>query len=302
MSHPTLLQVKQTVQTALSGLKIHPEQVAAETAILLEATLGVRQADLWMDPDRLVPTEDWQQLEVLLARRVSERVPVQYLVGQAVFYGLTLAVTPAVLIPRPETELLVDTALEKIAGQSPVRFLDLGTGSGAIVLAMAHRLSQAKPPLDWQGVAVDCSEGALAVARQNGETLGLNQSGRLAWRIGDLWGAVAEGERFEVIVSNPPYIDPGDLSTLAPEVAQHEPHTALFSPEGPLAYYRRLAQGGRDHLSPGGWLLVEVGAGMGEAVSACFEVAGLTQVFVQPDYAGLDRVVGGCWPPERSTG
>ncbi len=210
-----------------------------------------------------------------LARRRREGEPVAYLVGRKEFYGLDLAVNPSVLIPRPETELLVDLALE----QEFETALDLGTGSGAIALALKSNRPKALV------VAVEADAAALATARRNATRLNLEvefHHGR--------WFEPVAGERFELIVSNPPYVAAGDphLAALA-----HEPRSALVSGPDGLDAIREIVPAARAFLSPDGWLLLEHGMGQDEAVRGLLAQAGLESVRTWPDLSGIPRVTGG---------
>ena len=193
-------------------------------------------------------------------------------------------VTPDVLIPRPETEILVETALGLLLGVARPVIVDVGTGSGCIALSLA-----AERP-DAVVRATDVSAAALAVARENARRLGLED--RVAFHEGDLLEPVsAESGGVDLVVSNPPYVDAGDRDSLAPEVRDHEPAISLFAPGDALSVYRRLAIAAAQVLRPGGWLVVEVGAGQAEAVRAIFEGAGLRVGATIPDLQAIPRVV-----------
>lgn len=198
-----------------------------------------------------------------------------YILGRREFYGLELSVNPAVLIPRPETELLVDLALER----RPAAVLDLGTGSGAVALAIKRHLPGARV------VAVEASAAALAVARRNAVKLNLE----VEFRHGR-WFDPLPGERFELVVSNPPYVAEGDPHLPG---LRHEPEAALVAgPEG-LDAIREITSAAGSFLRPGGWLLLEHGAGQDAAVRSLLEQAGLESVRTWPDLAGIGRVSGG---------
>lgn len=198
-----------------------------------------------------------------------------YILGRREFYGLELSVNPAVLIPRPETELLVDLALER----RPAAVLDLGTGSGAVALAIKRHLPGARV------VAVEASAAALAVARRNAVKLNLE----VEFRHGR-WFDPLRGERFELVVSNPPYVAEGDPHLPG---LRHEPEAALVAgPEG-LDAIREITSAAGSFLRPGGWLLLEHGAGQDAAVRSLLEQAGLESVRTWPDLAGIGRVSGG---------
>ena len=213
-----------------------------------------------------------------LIRRRSEGYPVQYLTGSTEFMGLPFLVNESVLIPRQDTEVLVETALAMMKPEC--RLLDMCTGSGCILLSLAKLGTVA------EGVGVDISEGALKVAERNRENLGLPQV-RLVHS--NLFESV-EGV-FDMIVSNPPYIPTEDIEDLMREVRDHEPHLALDGSKDGLLFYRKLAEESGRYLVPGGSLLFEIGYDQGEAVSQLLDQAGFKDIHVKKDLAGLDRVV-----------
>ncbi|GAP34863.1 peptide chain release factor N(5)-glutamine methyltransferase [Piscinibacter sakaiensis] len=231
------------------------------------------------DEHVLTPAEQaaWRDL---VARRLDGE-PLAYLVGQREFHGLPLRVDRHVLVPRPDTETLVDWALELLAPQATAAVLDLGTGSGAIVLALVHR----RPGL--RAVAVDASAGALAVARGNGQALGL----AVDWRQGR-WFSPVQSLRFDLVVSNPPYVAEGD-----PHLAdlRHEPIEALTAGPDGLADLRAIVADAPDHLVPGGWLLLEHGHDQAAAVAALLRGRGFAEVGSRADLAGHLRCTGGRW-------
>jgi release factor glutamine methyltransferase len=245
-----------------------------DARLLLAAATGFSEASLIASPERtLPPAAEAQFLEFVKRRNSGE--PVAYILGRKEFYGLELAVNPAVLIPRPETELLVDLALER----KPASIVDIGTGSGAIALALKRHLPAARV------VATDASAAALEVARRNAVRYGLDvelRHGR--------WFEPLAGERFEAIISNPPYVVVGDPHLAA---LPYEPRLALLGGTDGLDGFRVLAREALAHLLPGGWLLVEHGEGQHEAVRALLEAAGLETTHSWPDLAGIPRVSGG---------
>ena len=260
----------------LTNAGILADEARTEARLLIQHVFGLTREQLILRPDQEL---DEALLEPLLARRAS-REPLAYLLGERGFYGLSFRVTPAVLIPRPETELLVEAALA--VGQGHI--LDIGTGSGCIAVTLAKLLPNASV---W---ATDISEAALDVARENAARHGVV----VTFALGDLLAPLPQGLCFDVIVSNPPYIAPADATTLEPEVGVFEPHTALFDPisgSDGLTLYRRLASEAPAWLTEGGWLMVEVGQGQAEAVAALFADAGLTAIDVREDLAGIPRVV-----------
>jgi release factor glutamine methyltransferase len=249
-----------------------------DAQLLLGAALRRPRAWLIAHDDHPLDAEQAARLALALRAR-AEGVPLAYLTGEQSFGGLMLSIGPGVLVPRPETELLVDWALEHLAGVQAPRVLDLGTGSGAIALALKSACPAASV------VAVDRSDEALAVARGNGRRLGLN----IDWRASDWWDAVA-GEGFDLVVSNPPYVAAGDPHLPA---LRHEPAGALVAGPAGLDDLRRIVAGSPGRLMPGAILLLEHGHDQGAAVRALLAKAGFVHVQTRQDLAGLDRCSGG---------
>ena len=250
---------------------------------MLEETTGQTRTAVIARPDAPVGPAAAALFGRMVARRLA-REPVQYVLGHADFYGLRLTVTPAVLIPRPETEEVVEEALRRIRGHERPWVLDVGTGSGAIALAVKHE----RP--DAEVFAVDVSPEALAVAAQNAARL------RLAVtfvRADALRPQLAAGvpPTFDLLVSNPPYVPVSERTCLEPEVRDHEPGLALFvSDADPLCFYRALAGHAEALLRPGGWLAAETHADFGPAVRDVFADAGLAEAQILVDLAGRDRI------------
>lgn len=251
-----------------------------EAELLLAHALGTTRMGLYLDFDKPLDREEVARYRTLVRRRARGE-PSAYLVGGREFWSLCFEVGPGVLIPRPETEHLVEEALGEMGEAG--RFLDLGTGSGAIAVALLTE----RP--GWTAVAVEISPPAADVARRNAEKLGV--ADRLDLREGSLFGPV-EGERFDLIVSNPPYIPSGEIEALAAEVAHHEPREALDGGADGLDLIREIAAGAPARLAPGGRLIVEFGADQGERVRRIAEdSAGYGEVEIVKDYAGRDRVL-----------
>lgn len=214
----------------------------------------------------------------------ARRRPLQHLTGTQSFWRHELRVTPDVLIPRPETELLVEAAIGVLSHATRPLTVDVGTGSGCIALSLAAELPEACIH------ATDISRAALAVAEENADRLGL--AGRVRFHAGDLLEPLIRlAGRFLLVVSNPPYVDPSEAASLAPEVRDHEPHIALFAPEQRYSVYRRLAPQARRMLVPRGWLLLEIGQGMSDEVSRICTQEGFEVERVIPDLQAIPRVV-----------
>jgi release factor glutamine methyltransferase len=269
--------VRETLRSAAERLERHYVSNARLTAeLLLAHSLSVEREYLYAHDDRVLTDAEYQKLEDLLYDRISG-VPLQYIVGRQEFYGRYFRVNPAVLIPRPETEHIVETVVD--AEQSPgTRILDIGTGSGCIAITLALELPGA------QVFASDISEPALAVARENAAALGA----RVGFVCMDFLDAITG--RFQFVVSNPPYVRPGDIDRLQREVREHEPHVALFSPTDELEVYRRLMTGAERLLAAGGHLIMEVGIGMDEAVLQLFG-GGWEKLPTKRDLQGIPRTV-----------
>lgn len=249
-----------------------------EVRVLAAAALEV--APVWLlahDTDQLDPGRQ-EALDALIGRRLAGE-PVAYILGEREFYGRRFRVGPATLIPRPETEHLVEAALAR--GPAAARVLDIGTGSGCIAIT----LKLERP--DWSVSAVDVSAGALAVAKENGARLGA----AVEWLESDLYAALA-GRRFDLIVSNPPYVPETDPHLGQGDV-RFEPRSALASGADGLDAIRAIVEQAPAHLNPGGWLLLEHGYDQGESVPALLADAGYQEVFMARDLAGQARVSGG---------
>ena len=252
-----------------------------DARVLLRTVLGVNDAYLIAHAGDEVSVQHAAQFRALAARRAAGE-PVAYIAGEREFYGRAFAVSPAVLIPRPETELLVELALERIARDTICRVLDLGTGSGCIAISLALERAAA------QVTATERSAAALDVARHNAQRLGASN---LAFKIGDWWGA-AGAEKFDLIVSNPPYIAQGDAHLVQGDL-RFEPMAALAAGADGMGCIRTLVAGARMHLAQGGSLLLEHGYDQAEHCRALISAAGFTRVQSWRDIAGIERVTGG---------
>lgn len=265
-----------------AALNLDISSARIEVQCLLQAVLQVNRAYLFTHPERILNDAESLRYHALLVRRMQGE-PIAYLLGEREFFGLNFKVTPATLIPRPDTELLVELALEKIPQQGVYRLLDMGTGSGAIALSIAH----ARP--NAQVIAVDASLGALAVAAENQRALKLNNVTLLH---SDWFAALAQ-QRFDMIVSNPPYIESTDVHLRQGDV-RFEPLTALASGADGLDDIRRIATQAMPHLNPQAWLMFEHGYNQAAQVREILHQAGLQNVFSARDLAGIERVTGGC--------
>lgn len=269
-----------TLGEALAFARQHIDRLDAR--LLLQYATGCTHADLLARPETPVMAPAFTQFAEWVERRAVGE-PLAYLVGEAEFRGRVFQVSPDVLIPRPETEVLIDLALEKLAGRTSPSVVDLGAGSGIVAISLALECPDATVS------AVDLSPGALAVARNNAGRL----RAPVAFREGD-WFAPLAGQRFDVIVSNPPYVAEGDPH-LERDGLPHEPRMALSDQEpggNGLACIRRIVAAAADHLNPGGWLLFEHGYDQGAASRNLLAEAGFKAPFTHPDLAGIDRVSG----------
>jgi release factor glutamine methyltransferase len=279
----TLLTAWKSARDRLAAAGV--DSPALDARMLIETATGVTRVDILTDPYRELSADAVARADALIARREA-REPVSHIVGYRDFWLHRFAVTADVLTPRPETEFLVEAALEHIPKGAPRRVLDLGVGSGAILLSILSERPLAT------GIGVDVSAAALAVARRNAEALGLSDQ---AVFIEGSWDVGLEGQ-FDVIVSNPPYIRTGALGLLDPEVGKYEPHLALDGgPDGYDAYRAVLAAAAR-LLKPGGFFAVELGQGQAEGVWAHADAAGLRPDAVRDDLAKIPRVLSG-WRP-----
>ena len=274
----TVLKILRWTADYFRGKEIGSARLDAE--LLLSATLKMDRVSLYVNFERPLNADELSSYREKVQRRAS-REPIQYILAETEFWSLPFNVNPAVLIPRADTEVLVEEALKRMDGCCGV--LDIGTGSGAIAIALAHEMPEIHV------TAIDCSEKALEVARGNAQRNGVED--RVAFLAGDL-KSLPPGP-YDVIVSNPPYIPSRDWEQLMPEVRDHEPRLALDGGDDGLEAYRRIAVQAVQILSPDGWLLVEVGIDQATVVSALFRAAGLTEVLQRDDYAGIPRVVMG---------
>jgi len=274
------------------------ESARLDADLLVAHALDLPRVSLYLDLDRPLMADELAKVRALVPRR-RDREPIAYILGRREFYGRSFSVSPAVLVPRPETEHLVEYTLEALGArdeaaagpaQNTVHILDLCTGSGCVAVTLA-----AERP-DVRVVGTDISDDAAEVARQNAESLGV--ADRVEFRVGDLFGAVDEGARIAAIVANPPYITDADIAQLDADVRDHEPMLALAAGADGLDIIRRIAAGALQHLEAGAPLALEVGYDQGKVVADLLRAAGYDDVVVHPDLSGIGRVVIGRRPAE----
>lgn len=276
---PTLLTAWKAAQALLKAGRIDSPSIDAR--LLLEVAAGCSRTDILTDPYRPVTPEQQEVLDGYVQRRLK-REPVSRILGRKGFWKIMLNVTPDVLSPRPDTEAILDVVMLAFQPESAFEMIDLGTGSGAILLATLAERPAAS------GVGTDISFEALAVARENATNLELDNR---ATFLRTEWAAGFGDHSFDLVVSNPPYIPSADIAGLDPEVRDHDPHLALDGGPDGLQAYRELAPEILRILKPGGTFAVEIGWDQGAAVKALFEQAGFQNVIVVKDLSDRDRVV-----------
>ncbi|WP_374625051.1 peptide chain release factor N(5)-glutamine methyltransferase [Devosia sp.] len=253
-----------------------------EARLLAEAAFRMDRLELVNREREPAQPEPLKTLEALAERRLRGE-PVERILGEKEFWGLAFRLNEATLVPRPETEMLVERGLEEIGGLDAPRILDLGTGTGCIPIALLSEFS------DMQAVAIDLSERALEAARDNARRHHVDR--RITFRRGSWFDPLDAGQRFELITSNPPYVESGTIATLMREVRDHDPLLALDGGPDGLAAYRAIASEAPLFLQPEGVLLFEIGAGQGVAVSDILVDAGFVDIAVECDLAGHERMV-----------
>ncbi len=276
------MNLREALTTASTRLSQQPDlktTAARDAELLLLHTLQLPRTILFTDSTRPLSSAEAELYEANVARRLTLE-PIQYITGTQEFFGLAFHVTPAVLIPRPETELLVETVLAMLPNDRPLRIVDIGTGSGAIAISVAKLHSQVSM------TALDLSTEALVIARENAEAH--HVADRIRFLQSDLLAKV-EGETFDAILSNPPYIPTTDRPTLHPQVRDHEPHTALFAGLSGMDIYSRLIPQAYEALVPGGLLALEIGYGQLEAIENL--LLGWTDITHREDLQGIPRTV-----------
>lgn len=276
---------KLLIEATLKLQKSNMDTPRLDAEVIMAYHIGKERAYLIMHfNDELDSTTTEKFLKDIERRAMGE--PVAYITGMKGFMDLMLHVDKSVLIPRPDTEILVETILEKLKSrQGKIKALDIGTGSGAIALALAYYLE------DFEILAVDIDRDALEKARMNGRRLGLEN--KVEFRLSDCFSGVPEGEKFDLIVSNPPYISKEDMDNLARNVIGYEPEKALYGGLEGMDFYNRITKEAPFHLNENGILAYEIGYNQGEKVKTLMEKYGFATVEIIKDLAGIDRVVIG---------
>lgn len=273
--------MKRIANIIREGLSSHypAGEVTALTRIIATELLGFSQTTFFLKDDVSVTVEQQDQLDNAI-ERLKKQEPIQYILGYCDFCGLRFKVTPATLIPRPETSELVEWVASEATGKESI--LDIGTGSGCIAVSLAHKLPQSKV------TAWDISNDALAVAAENSNANGCN----VAFELVDILAHQPSGELFDIIVSNPPYIKENEKESMHANVLDWEPHTALFVPDSdPLLFYRTIAEKGRSILKPGGRLYFEINRAHGKETMGMLSALGYTNIELRKDFAENDRMI-----------
>ena len=280
----TILCIIEWSANHFSSKLVDSPRLTAE--LLLCHVLGCRRIELYTNFDRILSPDELDRFKTCLKRRLAHE-PVQYIVGSTEFMGLKLEVDRRTLIPRPETELLVEHVIERARdrGSRPIRILDIGSGSGNIAVSLASLIPSSEV------IALDISPDALDVARGNATRHAVE--GRVKFAVYDIMGrdGAYDAEPFDFVVSNPPYIPAADIPSLPPEIREYEPLIALRDSGDGLSFFRRIGETGARLLKPDGWLFVEIGFDQRGAVCAIFGDLGYAQLRSFRDYAGIDRVI-----------
>ena len=272
----TIREIKQRTEAFFTQKGVPQPKLDAD--LLIAHSLGMKRLELYLDLDRPLTEAQLDALRPLVKRRAS-REPLQYIFGTVEFCDLELKVDSRALIPRPETEELFELICDKLS-EPPARMLDLGTGTGALALALASKYPEAEV------TAVDLSADALSLAKENAAATG--SEGRIRFLEGSWFAPIPEGERFDLIVSNPPYLTEEEMTTAEPEVVAHEPHSALVSGGDGLDDLRTILAEAAKYLKPGGLLAMETGIAQQEELDALARAAGLTGECVE-DLSGRPR-------------
>ncbi len=280
---PGTLDLLVEANRLLASAGIRDSQLEAE--LLLASALGTSRGDLYVPPGKDPTQAEAERFLDFVVQRMA-RAPIQYITGEAAFRHLAVLVGDAVLIPRPETEILVETALEFLGARNASTLLEPGCGSGAVAVSLAFECASA------QIVATDIDQSAIRIARENAKRYGVRQ--RIGFLCGDLFAPVGRAARFDAIVCNPPYVQSCELASLDPEIRDYEPHLALDGGPDGLVFFRRIAAEAASLLEPGGRLLLEVGDGQSATVVELLQRSGrYTAIEVRDDLNGIARVVSG---------
>ncbi|MBI5199329.1 MAG: peptide chain release factor N(5)-glutamine methyltransferase [Nitrospirae bacterium] len=293
----TVLDLLKWANEYLSSCNVPDPYIEAE--YLLAHVLGCQRKDLLVYPERILAPDEMGRFKDYIERRVR-REPSQYIIGEVEFRGRLFKVNRDVLIPRPETELLVEEAVKSVKAKDVsgngegVTIVDLCTGSGCIAISIARELPYCRV------YAVDISEGAISVARENAERHGVDD--RVIFLSGDLFDAIEplglESE-IDLIISNPPYVSTKEMEGLQPEIKEYEPLQALYGGEDGLDFYRRIIHEAPFYLTHGGLLIMEIGYGQGERIKGLFEQEGVfEEIEVKKDFAGIERVIKTTYSPQ----
>jgi release factor glutamine methyltransferase len=282
---PTVIGAVKMAEEYLAGRGVNSPRLSAEH--LLAKIMDCERLDLYLRFDQRLTEETLADYRAYLKRR-AEHYPLQYLLGSAEFYSLLFEISEGVFIPRPETELLVEWIEEIFEGRGDVTFIEFGVGSGVIAGSLASRNPE------WRGFAFDRSIRAAVLARRNFISLGV--SDRVGLFVAETFGAVGSESKFDLLVSNPPYIPTSTIPILDKEVSVFEDSGALDGGDDGLCYYPRLAEAGARLLGPGGVIALEIGEGQGSRVAEILGVAGYDRPVVKKDYTGLERLVGAFRP------
>jgi release factor glutamine methyltransferase len=282
-----LINLKQNAQQKLIANEISANEAVIETEILLNHIFGVTKKDLFLNPDMLLKEEQLESFNLLVEKRIKEKIPVQYLTNKAYFMGEEFFVNQNVLIPRPETELLVEEVIrhcEKQNNETIYKILDIGTGSGCIACMITKNISN--PDV----YACDISKEALEVAEFNAKKLKVNS--KIKFIQSNLFENIDKNSKFDIIVSNPPYIPISEKYNLQQEVVLHEPHNALFAEdkEG-ICFYEKIAEQSKNHFEKNGILIVEIGINQADAVKNVFEKHEFKNIKIIEDYNKIKRVI-----------
>jgi release factor glutamine methyltransferase len=276
---PTLLDILQKTTDFLAAKGVESARLNAE--LLIGHALGLKRMQLYLQFERMLPESDLEKIRPLVKRR-SQREPLQYIVGETEWSGLKLKVDRRALIPRPETELLIELTVARCTG-APVTILDLGTGTGAVALALAKHYDSARV------TAVDLSEDALALAKENAEALALGD--RVECIRSDWFAGLPNGATYDVVISNPPYLTKEETDAAEPEVRIHEPVSALTAADAGLADLRTIINGAAGFLNRGGLLAMETGIDQHAALLVMLQTAGYADAESCRDLTGRDRFV-----------